>query len=170
MAATQEFDERMPQNRDDLAAAGVPENYMALVARATDAFWAECAKQFPEMTSGDTQLCDEPGNAIALWLCQGTGHALLEDQLVVAEQSLNAYWVDRVRMVQVLANCIKAARESVATDLPELEPPSVKVMGYLFNVIDEVLYWNFQRPPEDEEGDTEDDGTPGEGEEAEARN
>lgn len=143
----------VPQNCDELLAAGVPEAYLPLISRATGAFWESYANQFPEVTSGDSQMCDEPGNAIAMWLCQGTGVAFEPKRLCFIEETMSTSWVGGERMVQVLANCIKSARESVVSELPHLRAPSVQVMDYLYNTMDHVLYWNFPRPPDDEEDD-----------------
>ncbi|MBK4736138.1 hypothetical protein [Noviherbaspirillum pedocola] len=141
------------QNREDLLAAGVPAEFDRGIVQGIAAFWQRFSDLYPEVTSGDSQMADEPGNAIALWLCESAGIPIDDSCLALQDQGLAHDTPDEVRFEAVVRQCIEAARDGLRPLYAQLAEPSERVRTQLANVAADVLHWNFPRDDQDREND-----------------
>lgn len=147
------FDSSLIQNRDDLRAAGVPDAFHLGIIKGISAYWAKFSALYPEVTSGDSQMVDEPGNAIALWLCESAGIPVDDTHLALQDFGLPHDTADETRFEDVVRQCIDAAQDELRPLYPEIAGPSERVRTQLANVTADVLHWNFPQPQEDDAGE-----------------
>lgn len=126
----------------DLKEAQAPESFIALVEQALDVFWDSYRAEFPEVTSGDSQMCDEPSNTIALWLAPSAKVEL--PSLTVCNYSLSLpQGCNEKRVDKALDKAITSMIEVLKEDLPSLEKPNQDTYRLMHAVYCDVLHWNF---------------------------
>lgn len=126
----------------DLKEAQVADSFIALVEKAQNAFWDEYSAEFKEVTSGDSQMCDEPSNTIALWLAPSAGIEL--PTLTVCQYSLSLpEGCAQKRVDKALNKAITSMIEVLKEDLPNLQKPDQNTYGLMHAVYCDVLHWNF---------------------------
>lgn len=128
-------------NIEELLKAGMPREYQEVAAKGVEAFWARYSALFPEVTSGDSQLTNEPSNAVALWLCESMGVAL-NDSLAIQDSGLE-HGIDKGRFSHALEECIAATVGEIRKTFPSFGEPSDDVRQQLKFVLSDALHWNF---------------------------
>lgn len=141
-------------NQTEIVAAGLPRERLVDLGRALEAFWGAYTLQFPEVSSGDSQMVDEPSNALAVWIAQTLGIDLARDGLSLPEICFSEVGCSSDRLEAAQAACIEAVCDALRPSIPGIGVPGTEVHGYLTTVLSDVLHWNFPR-----EDDTDDEGT-----------
>lgn len=126
----------------ELKEAHVSELFLAKVTKAEEVFWDTYTTEFKEVTSGDSQLCDEPSNTIATWLAQYDGVKL--PVLTMPQYDLNLpKGCSESRVEKTLNRAIKNMVEVLKEDIPSLEKPTPQIKQLMLMVYNDVLHWNF---------------------------
>jgi hypothetical protein len=126
----------------DLEEAKLPDAFMDKVKKAHDVLWDAFNAEFTEVTSGDSQMCDEPANSIAVWLAPYSGVTLPE--LTVAQYSLSLpKGCSDERVEKTVDLAINDMMTVLKDDLPNLQKPNSEVRELLLNIYSDVLHWNF---------------------------
>lgn len=129
---------------DELRALGVPDSISRDAVTALEAFWGGFNTSYPEVTTGDTEMCDEPVNAMILWLCEHAGINVDASQLTVQDICL-PHGTDDSRFNAALQYSIDAVKTALRSSYRNLRQPSYEIHKQLRFIMSTHLRFNYPR-------------------------
>lgn len=113
--------------------------------RAESIFWEKLYELYPEMTTGDSLMVDEPVNAMALWLSLYSNVSLDADQLTLQDICLD-HGTDQVRFYTSVQACIDTVKDKMKDTYPDLGEPTAFLAEQLRSIASTHLSNNFPHP------------------------
>lgn len=122
-------------------------------------FWEAYREAFPEVTSGDSQMCSEPVSGMAAWLTRATGYSLLTDQNIDYTMPLDsasgflplpehAPEDLEERVTRMVTEGLNRAATFVGRQIGIKMVAPDDVASHMRGCINDVLYWNYPRTTE----------------------
>ena len=119
-----------------------------------DVFWNAYREAFPEVTSGNSRMCDEPESGMATWLTRATGYELQEDSNMHYTMPLNPesgleslpeHAPDDLeeRASRMVRDGLARAGARIQQELGIATVAPADVVLHMTGCVHDVLYWNF---------------------------